>query len=40
MFNLTYKVKTANSKFKLKMKGKKLLIFILTLYFIIKELLK
>ena len=39
MFNLTYKKKTDDSKLKLKMKGKKILIFILTLYFVIKYLL-
>ena len=39
MFNATYKKKTADSKFKLKINDKRLLMFVATLYFIIRELL-
>lgn len=39
MFKFTYKKETADSKFKLKVNDKRLIMFVATLYFIIRELL-
>ena len=39
MFKIKYEKKTADSKLKLKMNGKKLLMFGMTVFFLIKELI-